>query len=173
MYSHLPPYILRLTPLLLVVVVVSVFFESTLSPTINNHVIPHLDKIAHFFTFGLIAWLLASSIHHLPSEKVNCAATTPRMGEVERRRMLKPREAPLGGVSHLTVALTSFALVTLLGLSNEYIQSFTPGRLASGYDLLADMAGAVVFLLIWKVMHMKSEAGRVRDIHHEEKHAAV
>jgi len=46
--------------LLLIAVVLAVLFESTQPPTINNDVIPNLDKIAHFFVFGLIAWLFAS-----------------------------------------------------------------------------------------------------------------
>jgi len=56
----LTPHRYRLHTLLLIAVVLAVLFESTQPATINNNVIPNLDKIAHFFVFGLIAWLFAS-----------------------------------------------------------------------------------------------------------------
>ncbi len=56
----LTPHRYRLHTLLLIAVVLAVFFESTQPATINNDVIPNLDKIAHFLVFGLIAWLFAS-----------------------------------------------------------------------------------------------------------------
>ena len=132
----------RLTPLLLIAVVGSVAFESTLPPTINNNLIPHLDKIAHFFTFGLIAWLTASTICHLTSR-----------------------------VSHLTAATASLLLAVLLGLANEYIQSFTPGRFSELNDVLADMLGAIAFLSLWwslKRIHASSSLADKTIVYPEE-----
>jgi len=48
-----------------------------------------------------LTWQSPSYIYHPTSQKVNPAkvnaeGTTPRMGEVERRKMPKPREGTLG-----------------------------------------------------------------------------
>ena len=142
--SVLSPQYLALSVLALVLAAVT--FESTLPPTINNNLIPHLDKIAHFFTFGIIAWLTASTICHL----------TSRVSEGESR--FRKRGSPGG---HLTAATASILLAVLLGLANEYIQSFTPGRLSELNDVLADMAGAFVFLVIWAVIRLRSKADSV------------
>ncbi len=107
----------RYRQVLLLVLIISVAFESTRAPTINNNIIPHLDKGVHFFVFGLIAWLIAVVLNpHLST-----------------------------GIS----TLLAFMLSTLFGLANEWIQAFTLGRCSDLNDVLADMAGAVIFLLIW------------------------
>ncbi|OIO68687.1 MAG: hypothetical protein AUJ57_09870 [Zetaproteobacteria bacterium CG1_02_53_45] len=132
--------IYRVTPLLLIAAVGAAFYESTMPPTINDKVnavfgregalgysvIPHLDKIAHFFTFGLIALLISIVLSHLTSS-----------------------------IGRLTIAITSLGLATLLGLANEYIQSFSPGRATELNDVLADMAGAIVFLTVWAIVRMR------------------
>ena len=41
-----------------ILLIVMIFFEATQPPTIGSSIIPHLDKIAHFFAFGLLAFLL-------------------------------------------------------------------------------------------------------------------
>jgi len=107
--------------LLLLMVLAAIAFESTLPATINNDVVPHLDKIAHFFAFGMVAWLLAVTLS-------------------TRHLSLK---------SDLTVVFISIVLVALLGVGDEWIQSFTRTRHAEVDDVLADVAGGVVFLLIY------------------------
>jgi len=165
-HSHLPSTIYQLTPVLLLLVLASVAFESTLAPSINNHLIPHLDKIAHFFVFGIIAWLIASvffyrfgavSPSQVTSYKVNGVATTPRTGEVERGRMLKPREDVLGYKS----LSASFLLTAIAGGLNEYIQSFTPWRDVSLYDVVADLAGVILFLAAWKILQITNHKSQV------------
>lgn len=59
-----------------------------------------------------------------------------------------------GGFNRLRVAPTMFSAVaiTLWGVSDEFHQTFVPGRDASGWDLLADVFGfaiAVVVVAIW------------------------
>jgi len=68
----LTPHRYRLKILLLFAVILAIFFESTQPATINNDVIPHLDKIAHFFVFGLIAWLFASVLSVQLSPRNSC-----------------------------------------------------------------------------------------------------
>lgn len=106
---------------LLAALLAAVAFESTLPATINNDVLPHLDKIIHFLVFGLVAWLLASAMaaHH-------------RLFE-----------------SGFLVVFISLVLVALLGVADEWIQSFTPSRHAEVGDVLADIAGGFVFLLVY------------------------
>jgi len=107
--------------ILLVVLLTAIAFESTLPATINNDVVPHLDKVVHFFVFGMVAWLLAGAISaHYKSLK-----------------------------SDFLVVCISIVLVALLGVGDEWIQSFTPSRHAELNDVLADIAGGVVFLLVY------------------------
>ena len=45
----------------------------------------------------------------------------------------------------------------LYGLSDEFHQSFIPGRFVSGWDVLADTAGAVLVVLWWMRREGKGE----------------
>ncbi|MDQ6950391.1 MAG: hypothetical protein Q9M26_01845 [Mariprofundales bacterium] len=40
----------------------AIFFEALHAPTIDDHIIPNLDKMAHAAAFGLLAFLLFQSI---------------------------------------------------------------------------------------------------------------
>jgi VanZ family protein len=58
----------------------------------------------------------------------------------------------LGRSTHLPAArarLLAFLLVALYGLSDEYHQSFVPGRTATLLDWLTDLAGAA---LVWQAL---------------------
>jgi len=120
---------------LLLILLVAIVFESTQPATINNDVVPHLDKIAHFIVFGGVAWLLASSISR-------------------RYRWLE---------SMVMVVFISLIGVLFLGMADEWIQSFTVGRYAEMNDVLADVAGGAVFLLLYlgfnNRIHFKKEIG--------------
>ena len=48
--------------------------------------------------------------------------------------------------------LISIALATLYGLSDEFHQSFVPGRDASAFDVLVDIAGASLGVTITNLM---------------------
>jgi len=82
--------------------------------------VPGLDKLAHGFMYALLA---AASLYSLS----------------DNFKSSKPLHAGL-----LTVL---FCL--LYGMTDEYHQSFIPGREASIGDLAADSAGAAVLVILW------------------------
>jgi len=82
--------------------------------------IPYVDKVCHFLIYGFLALSVLYAFADLKN-----------MG---RGNLLYP-------------AVLVFCL--LFGLSDEYHQSFVAGRYSSGADLLADVAGAFVFLLVF------------------------
>ncbi len=47
------------------------------------------------------------------------------------------------------VALLTVCLCLLYGISDEFHQSFIPHRSVSGWDILADVTGAVVIAALW------------------------
>lgn len=82
--------------------------------------IPDLDKVAHFCVYGLLA-----------------ASVVLAHSSYSRKR------APW------RIYLATLAVCLLFGISDEYHQSFIPGRLVSGSDVLADMAGVVTAVSGW------------------------
>ena len=52
----------------------------------------------------------------------------------------------------------SFALALLYALSDEFHQSFVPGRHPDVLDILADAAGAACMLLILKYLHRRRQS---------------
>lgn len=88
----------------------------------SQRMLPHgprfTDKVAHFVAYGLLALLFLRALHG---------------GFVPLNR---PR------------ALFAIALAIAYGVSDEFHQSFVPGRDASGYDLLADALGAITATLL-------------------------
>lgn len=82
--------------------------------------IPGLDKAAHFCIYGLLA-----------------ASVVLAHSSVSRTK--NPRR----------VCLATLVVCLLFGISDEFHQSFIPGRFVSGADVLADMAGAVAVISGW------------------------
>jgi VanZ family protein len=109
------------TSLLLVLLIASVLIESTLPSTINNDTINHLDKLVHFLVYGVIAYLTAIVFM-------------------------------IYGIKLTAYKLIGIALfASILGIIAETIQSHTPGRDATIYDVYADLLGACFFLVILKI----------------------
>jgi VanZ family protein len=79
--------------------------------------VPGIDKIAHFFVYGLFGTLLA------------------RVSTVARLR-------PLG-------MYTAVVLASIFGISDEFHQSFTPGRSVELADWLMDTGGAALAVLVY------------------------
>jgi len=114
-----------------VIVLAALAFESTCAPTIDNSVIPNLDKLIHFIVFGCIAWLIASMM--------------------ENKAWFRH--------AYITTAMFSIVAVALLGVGDEYLQSFTSTRHAELDDVFADVAGAALFLSIWTFCRKRLESG--------------
>jgi len=89
----------------------AVFIESLFAPTIDNSLIPNLDKMVHFAVFGLLAFLLLRSLR------------------------------AFGFTGNWRIFLGVILTITLLGVLDEWVQSGTPGRTASTMDVLADVTG--------------------------------
>lgn len=79
--------------------------------------VPRIDKVAHFFVYGLLSTLIA------------------RVPQIVRLR-------PLGIYSAVVLA-------SLYGISDEWHQSFTPGRSVELFDWFMDTAGAVVAVTVY------------------------
>jgi VanZ family protein len=109
------------TSLLLVLLIASVLIESTLPSAINNDTINHLDKLVHFLVYGVIAYLTAIVFM-------------------------------IYGIKLTAYKLIGIALfASILGIIAETIQSHTPGRDATIYDVYADLLGACFFLILIKI----------------------
>ena len=88
--------------------------------TLNLPIFPGADKLVHMIAYGVLS---ATVIFSFPPE-----VRTKRRG----------------------VVLTAAVFVPLLyGLSDEYHQSYVPGRSTEFLDLVADGAGGLIVGLIW------------------------
>jgi VanZ family protein len=82
---------------------------------------PYLDKLLHLTAYGILGALV-------------CRASNT----IESIHLRGPR-----------LFLIGVLVTTLYGLSDEWHQSFVPGRSAVVADLLADFVGAVLGCAIW------------------------
>ncbi|MBU1565975.1 MAG: VanZ family protein [Proteobacteria bacterium] len=82
--------------------------------------LPGIDKLAHAVVYGMLAVTIISALSTSFKEK-------------------KPRVVLVG-----TTVFCFF-----YGISDEFHQYFVPGRVSSGFDVLADVFGAVVVCLFW------------------------
>jgi len=104
---------------MLLVMGVIFFFSHQPGDTLHLPSIPGIDKIAHMMTYGLLALT----------------------------GLLFFGSANPAGL--LNVALKTVLFCLLYGMSDEFHQSFIPGRSVSVFDLLADLAGALIMCTIW------------------------
>ncbi len=89
---------------------------------------PGMDKVVHFLVFGFIAYCCINLLY----------------------------ESAL--VDALFLPLHAFVFVANIGVLSEVMQSYTPGRVASVADVMADLAGAIVFILLWyRIKKMEKE----------------
>jgi len=95
--------------------------------------IPNIDKLAHFLIYALLA---AAALYAFPAP-------------VRRRRAY-------------FVSVLVILFCTLYGITDEFHQSFVPGRCVSGWDLLADTMGASTMVLGWLYWRGSSFARKIR-----------
>ncbi|MBI3329535.1 MAG: VanZ family protein [Nitrospinae bacterium] len=104
-----------------------IFALSALShPPVPGWDLPHLDKVYHSIAYALLAFLLIRAL---------------------RKTWLTHPGAQL--------IYWGVALSVVYGLTDELHQAFTPGRVMSVYDLMADAVGASVVGLIWPSMQRR------------------
>lgn len=89
------------------------------------------DKVMHFVTYGVLGFLVARGIG-------------PVRGEFSWRRMF-----------------AAIAFTVAYGISDEFHQSFVPGRSPSVFDLLADALGALAGA--WFARHLGEMPARARE----------
>lgn len=110
---------IRVVPM--AVVMGTIFFLSQQPATdLSFHLISGLDKVAHAVVYACLA---ATAIYAMP----------------QQFRTSKP--------THTVILVVAFCLV--YGISDEYHQSFIPGRQPSLGDLLADTVGAALLAVGW------------------------
>ena len=109
----------RLVPML--VVMGTIFFLSHQpGDTFELPEVVNIDKILHMLVYGILA---ATALYGVPG------------------KMIRQYPCRIG----MLVILLCFAY----GLSDEWHQSFIPGRFPSVWDVAADTIGAVVTVYIW------------------------
>jgi VanZ family protein len=89
-------------------------------PLVSSFDLPYFDKLCHFIEFGGLTFLLIRAL----SLTYTIHAST-------------------------SLAIWAVILVVLYGASDELHQAFTPNRIMSGYDLLADTTAAGVVAGVW------------------------
>ena len=85
---------------------------------------PHIDKVAHFFEYGILAYLMSRAIHY---------------------SSMHP-----GLIWSLVLSLVFCAV---FGAGDEIHQLFIPGRIESISDFAADLAGIFCALTVFYIRH--------------------
>ena len=101
-----------------------IFVLSSLShpPVISSWDLPHLDKLYHLLTYSGLTYVL------IRAQYLSCPA--------------RP-----------SVSLVVWAAILVIGYGalDEFHQAFTPARVMSLYDLLADAMGASMVASVWVI----------------------
>ncbi len=117
--SSVSPSLVRMTPMITVMGIIF-FLSHTPGEDLQFVSFPGLDKVAHLIMYGALA-------------------TTVICAFAENLRADKP----------LVVAILTVSICTLYGITDEWHQSFIPGRSVSTYDIAADAIGAAVVAIFW------------------------
>jgi VanZ family protein len=111
--------ILRMVPMALAMGTIF-FISHQPGDSLSLPQLPGFDKLAHMISYGVLAMA------------VLCAWS-------EQQKNSKPR----------AVMLATLVFCLFYGISDEFHQSFIPGRIVSVYDLLADAVGAAMVCVFW------------------------
>lgn len=96
-------------------------------PLVSSFDLPYFDKLCHFIEFGGLTFLLIRALSLTYAIRASTYAIR----------------------ASTWLAIWAVILVVLYGASDELHQAFTPNRVMSGYDLLADTTAAGVVAGIW------------------------
>ena len=110
---------LRLMPMVVTMGIIFLFSHQP-DDSLSLSAVPGVDKLAHMTVYGILAGTVLFAV-------------SDRWKERNRR----------------LVMILTVLFCTLYGISDEFHQSFVPGRCVSGYDLLADSCGAAITCLLW------------------------
>ena len=99
------------------------FLSSFPSSAFPSIAIPQIDKVVHAGIFLILCALLDRALHH-----------QSRFPGIRRYHLL-----------------ISLAVVIFYGLSDEYHQSFVPGRDVDILDAAADSAGGIMYVILWSI----------------------
>ncbi|MCF6290472.1 MAG: VanZ family protein [Desulfobacterales bacterium] len=94
-----------------------------------------IDKLLHAGVYAVLAWTIFFALH-------------PHQG---------------GGRPSWRLCLLVVALTVLYGISDEFHQSFVPGRFPSGWDVVADGAGGLLAAWLWLSGDRRQETGDRRQ----------
>ncbi len=122
---------LRFVPLIAVMGIIF-FLSNQPGDSLDLPDIPDLDKGLHCIVYGVLA---LSALFAVPEYKYQA--------------------------NPFWVSLLVVLFCLLYGISDEFHQSFIPGRFPTVLDLLADTIGAVVVVLVWFRMKNRDQ-GRVQ-----------
>ena len=117
----------------MILVMGTIFFLSHQpGDTIGIDGFPGMDKLAHGLAYGVLA------------------LTVLLAAEREQRQRW-----PVG------VALLAVAVCLCYGLSDEFHQSFIPGRFVSAADIVADVVGGGVAVSCWLILRKRLKKGEM------------
>jgi VanZ family protein len=101
---------------------VLIFLQSSLTSEILSIKIPKgIDKLIHFSIFGLLGWLMTRGVYMSTSQYIK---------------------------NNFLWLVPLFCL--LYAISDEFHQALVPGRSPDIFDIIADIAGVVFFMLLYK-----------------------
>jgi VanZ family protein len=109
----------RIVPMIIVMGIIF-FLSHQQGDTIDLSGLPGIDKVAHFLIYSTLAATVI--IAHKPA---------------------------LRSGASLRVSFNTLLVCLLYGLSDEFHQSFVPGRYVSAGDIAADMIGALLMCGLW------------------------
>lgn len=113
---------LRIIPMILIMGIIFIFSAQP-GDTLHLPPLPGIDKVAHVVVYGALA------------------ATTIFAFNARYQEEKSP-----------WVMVATVLLCFCYGISDEFHQSFVPGRSPSGLDVLADVCGALLTCLCWAGM---------------------
>ncbi len=111
--------VVRMVPMILTMGTIFYLSHQT-GDRLSLPALPGLDKLGHMAAYGLLA-------------------ATVLFATSDKQKSTRP---------HRVIILTVIFCL-LYGMSDEFHQSFIPGRTASVYDLMADGCGAALVCALW------------------------